>query len=133
MDKRRNLSPEVRAARAAARAETRTVRAYLEGLKSSKQGNRGRKSPEKELEAVQAQLKTETDQIQKLSLIQRRIDAEKRLSEAPEPVDMEALEAGFIEAAKSYSARKGISYKAWREMGVPAATLSRSGIARTRS
>ncbi len=131
MDKRRNLSPEVRAARAAARAQTKAVRAYLEALHSSA-GRRGRrKSPQKELEEVQEKLENESDQLQRLALIQQRIDAEKRRAE--DPGDINALEAEFVNAAKSYSTRKGISYKAWREMGVAAAVLSKSGIARTRS
>ncbi len=133
MDKRRNLSPEVRAARAAARAETRAVRAYLEGLQSSKDRRRVRKSPQEELMAVEAQLQSESDQIARLNLVQRRINAKRRLAEEKAPVDMATLEASFAEVAKSYSARRSISYKAWREMGVPAALLTRSGIARTRS
>jgi hypothetical protein len=97
-------------------------------------GRRGRrKSPQDELAEVQAQLETESDQLQRLSLIQKRLDAETRLSEYQDPVDIEALETQFVTVAKSYSARKGISYKAWREMGVPASVLSKSGIARTRS
>ena len=133
MDKRRNLSPEVREARAAARAETRAVRGYLEGLQASA-GRRGRRSsPQEELAAVQAQLESESDQILRLNLIQKRIDAEGRLSEHRDPVDIEALEAEFVKIAKSYSDRKGISYKAWREMGIAASVLSKSGIARTRS
>ena len=133
MDKRRNLSPEVREARAAARAQTRAVRAYLEALQASG-GRRGRrKSPQQELAEVKAHLETEADQLQRLNLIQKRIDAEKRLAEYKDPVDINALEAQFVKVANSYSARKGISYKAWREMGVAAAVLSKSGVARTRS
>ncbi|MCE2527063.1 MAG: hypothetical protein J4G00_05990 [Actinomycetia bacterium] len=133
MDKRRNLSPEVRAARAAARAETRAVRVYLEGLQASV-GHRGRrKPPQQELAEVQAQLETESDQLRRLSLIQKRIDAQRRLAEYKDPVAIDALEAEFVNVAKSYSARKGISYKAWREMGVAAAVLSKGGIPRTRS
>ena len=132
MDKRSNLSPEVKEARAAARSETRAVRGYLEGLQTTSARRGRRKSPQQELDAVQAQLGTESDQIRRLALIQKRIDAEQRLSESSDPVDMEALESEFVRVAKSYSARKGISYKAWREMGVPAAVLGKSGIARTR-
>ena len=132
MDRRKNLSPEVREARAAARAETRAVRAYLEGLESSRKPRRS-KSPRQELTAVQEKLQTESDQIQKLHLIQRRIDAERRIANAPPPVDMAALEEMFVKVAKSYSTRRGVSYKAWREMGVPASVLVRSAISRTRS
>ena len=132
MDKRSNLSPEVKQARAAARAETRAVRKYLEGLQATASRRGRRKSPQQELESVQAQLDVESDQIQKLALVQRRIDAERRLSEAADPIDIEALESEFAKVARSYSDRKGISYKAWREMGVAAAVLGKSGIARTR-
>ena len=37
-------------------------------------------------------------------------------------------ERAFVEAAAPYGERKGISYKAWREVGVPAAVLKRAGI-----
>ncbi|MDE0673689.1 MAG: hypothetical protein OXI06_01235, partial [bacterium] len=76
---------------------------------------------------MQRQLDVESDQIRKLALIQRRIDAERRLAESSDPIDMEALESGFVKAARSYSDRRGISYKAWREMGVAAAVLGKSG------
>ena len=132
MDKRSNLSPEIKEARAAARSETRAVRGYLEVLQTTSARRGRRKSPQQELDEVQAQLGTESDQIQRLALIQKRIDAEQRLSESSDPVDMEALESEFVRVAKSYSARKGISYKAWREMGVSAAVLGKSGVARTR-
>ena len=132
MDKRSNLSPEVKQARAAARAETRAVRKYLEGLQAISARRRRRKSPQQELEAVQAQLEVESGQIQRLALIQRRIDAERRLAESSDPIDMEALESEFVKIARSYSDRKGISYKAWRETGVSASVLGKSGIARTR-
>ncbi len=132
MDKRSNLSPEVKQARAAARAETRAVRKYLEGLQATSARRGRRKSPQQELEAVQAQLEVESDQIQRLALIQRRIDAERRLAESSDPIDIEALESEFVKIARSYSDRKGISYKAWRETGVSASVLGKSGIARTR-
>ena len=40
--------------------------------------------------------------------------------------------AARLLAAKGYSERKGISYAAWREAGVPAATLKAAGISRGR-
>jgi hypothetical protein len=45
-------------------------------------------------------------------------------------VDLDALEKDFVDAARSYSDRKGISYAAWRELGVSASTLRRAGVAR---
>ena len=45
---------------------------------------------------------------------------------------MDALETAFVDVAKSYSERQGIGYQSWREVGVPAAVLSRAGITRRR-
>ena len=45
---------------------------------------------------------------------------------------MDTLEEAFVGAASEYSDRKGISYSAWRELGVPAAVLKRAGVKRTR-
>ena len=46
-------------------------------------------------------------------------------------VDLGAIEGAFVEVAASYSKRQGISYAAWREVGVPAAVLKRAGISRS--
>ena len=46
------------------------------------------------------------------------------------PVDLRKLEGDFVEVAKSYAERKGISYASWRDVGVPAATLTKAGIKR---
>ena len=42
----------------------------------------------------------------------------------------DVLEDEFVDAASGYSQRKGISYTAWRELGVPASVLKRAGIGR---
>jgi hypothetical protein len=42
------------------------------------------------------------------------------------------LAANFVAYAKSYSDRKGISYTAWRQFGVPADVLRKAGIQETR-
>ena len=47
-----------------------------------------------------------------------------------DPADMEALEAGFIAVARPYSERKGLSYAAWRAVGVKPRVLRAAGIAR---
>ena len=44
--------------------------------------------------------------------------------------DLTALEKDFVKSAKSYSQRKGITYGAWREFGVPAEVLRKAGISR---
>ena len=49
---------------------------------------------------------------------------------APGQTLLTQLEAEFVKFAKSYSERKAISYAAWREVGVSAATLKAAGIGR---
>jgi hypothetical protein len=65
-----------------------------------------------------------------IDLRQARLDAEQALAGAEETVDRAKLEMGFVRNAKAYTKRKGISYAAWREAGVPAATLKKAGIGR---
>ena len=48
-----------------------------------------------------------------------------------EKVDPASLEAGFVKIAKSYSNRKGISYTAWRAVGVQPNVLKKAGIPRS--
>jgi hypothetical protein len=38
-----------------------------------------------------------------------------------------------VETARTYGERKGITYAAWRELGVPPAVLKRAGIGRAAS
>ena len=40
------------------------------------------------------------------------------------------FEEGFVEVAASFSERRGISYAAWREIGIAPAVLRRAGISR---
>ena len=47
-----------------------------------------------------------------------------------EKVDLSALESAFVKTAGKYSERKGISYAAWRQLGVSADTLKKAGITR---
>ena len=58
-------------------------------------------------------------------------DLEAALARSEETIDLTELEDAFAEAAAAYGDRKGITYGAWREVGVPAAMLKRAGISRT--
>ncbi len=60
------------------------------------------------------------------------MDLEQEFStlQAGDSVDLSELEAGFVQAAKGYSGRKGISYAAWREAGVEPRVLKAAGISR---
>ena len=46
-------------------------------------------------------------------------------------IDMSDLEASFVDHAAAYGGRLSISYAAWREVGVSAATLKAAGIPRS--
>ncbi|HEX3948148.1 MAG TPA: hypothetical protein VHW47_10605 [Acidimicrobiales bacterium] len=70
--------------------------------------------------------------LNRLHLVQEQRDLEAELAQSDETVDLTALEKEFVKVAKDYGARKGISYSAWRAVGVSAPILEKSGIARTR-
>lgn len=114
------------------RTQSRAVSAYLEALDQHRP-KRGRKrttdSIDKRLAAIEGDLAT-ANPIRRLSLIQERIDLTAERGQMGETVDLTAYEDAFVDAAPDYSQRKGISYGAWRELGVPAAVLKRAGISR---
>ncbi len=129
----KNITPEHKAAMAAGRSEGRQIRNYLEALQDSKPKRGRRRTVESvttRLSAIEDEL-TNADPMRRLSLVQERIDLSQELQrlEAPE-VDMTALEEQFVGSAKAYGERKGISWTAWREVGVPSSVLSRAGISR---
>ena len=126
------MTDEHKAALAEGRAQGRAVRAYLEALETHKP-KRGRKrtpdSMRARLGVIDATI-DDADPMARLQMVQERIDLTAALEAAEQVVDLTALEDGFVEAAKAYGDRKGISYAAWREVGVPTAVLKRAGISR---
>jgi len=68
--------------------------------------------------------------IKRLELVQERIDIEKALASADESFDITELEQNFVEVAAAYGQSKGISYSAWREIGVAPGVLKQAGITR---
>lgn len=114
------------------RTQSRAIAAYLDALESHKP-KRGRKrtpeSVDKRLEAIDKQLGS-ANAIKRLSLIQERLDLLREKDSMGVEVDLSAFEDDFVAAAAGYSERKGISYAAWRELGVPPAVLKRAGISR---
>lgn len=128
----KNITPEHKAAMAAGRAEGRAIKTYLEALESNKPRRGRRRTPESinaRLEKIDQELQG-ADPMKRLSLIQERLDLLAELDQLQEPIDMTALEEQFVIAAKGYSERKGISWAAWREVGVPASVLERGGVSR---
>lgn len=127
------MSEEHKAALAAGRRESRVVKSYLDALGSRRPGRPVTKETvTNKIAGIEEKLSVETDPIKKLELTQARLDAEDQLASLSEGEDLAALETEFAEVAKSYSERKGISYSAWREIGVPAPVLKAAGIPRTR-
>lgn len=130
--KKRIVTNEHKAAMAEGRTQSRAIAAYLDALETHKP-KRGRKrtpdSIDKRLAAIDRSLES-ANPIKRLSLIQERLDLLNEKASLEGNVDLSAFEDQFVGAAKGYSERKGISYAAWRELGVPPAVLKRAGISR---
>lgn len=131
---RNPMSDEHKAALAEGRNQGRSVRRYLEALDAHKP-KRGRKrtpeSMQKRLDRIDIEL-AGADPLKRLQLIQERLDLKTELDASGEKIDLSGLEQGFVDAAAAYSARKGISYAAWRELGVEPGVLKRAGVSRSR-
>ncbi len=127
------MTDEHKAALAAGRAQGLAVKNYLEGLETTRP-RRGRKRTAETINAqiasVEAQLANAAP-LARLNLIQQRMDliADRDALSGP-AVDIAALEAEFVKVAAGYSRSKGISYAAWREIGVDPAVLKEAGISR---
>lgn len=129
----RKMSDDHKAALAEGRAQGRAVRLYLEALAANKP-KRGRKrtkdSIQKRLAVIEQELPT-AEPLSRLLLTQERFDLEAELSTSEGPVvDLDALEKDFVASAAPYAARKGLSYAAFREVGVTPAVLAKAGIKR---
>lgn len=127
------MSSAHKAALAEGRNQGRAVRRYLEALDAHKPRRGRRRTPEsikKRLGTIDADI-ANADPLRRLQLVQERLDLEQELATSETKVDLSGLESDFVKAAPGYSERKGISYQAWRELGVPAATLKAAGISRS--
>lgn len=112
------------------RAQHAAVGAYLKTLEVDRRTRR--RSPERIaqlLDDVTARIPG-ADVVERLELVQRRIDLENEAAALDSEPDVDELETSFVAAAGPFGDRKGISYAAWREVGVPAALLRRAGITR---
>ncbi len=130
--KGRPMSDEHKAAMAEGRAQGRAVRAYLEALETHKP-KRGRKrtpaTMQARIETIDSTIDA-ADPVKRLQMIQERMDLDQAIDAAETTVDLSALEDTFADTAKGYGERNGISYAAWRKVGVSAAMLKKAGIGR---
>ncbi len=117
------------------RLSARPIKQYLEALETNKPKRGRKRTPDsitRRLERIDEEITTASP-VKKLELTQERMNLSTELSNMQAPVDMSAIEDEFVAAAKAYGEHKGISYAAWREIGVPAAVLKRAGISRAAS
>jgi len=110
------------------------VRRYLVALEKH-QPKRGRPRTPKTLEDRIRKIDAEYEQadpLRRLHLEQRRLDLENQLAElvAAQGEAPAQLEDAFAEAASDYAAKHGITYAAWRRLGVPARVLRKAGVSR---
>ena len=126
------MSAQHKEALAQGREQGRAVRRYLEAIEATRP-RRGRKrtpdSIRRRLDSIEERLAS-ADPLSRLHLVQERMDLQAELAAGNDKVDLSALEKAFVGAAAEYGRRKGISYAAWREMGVDAAVLAQAGIVR---
>lgn len=129
---KKSMSSDHKEALAVGRAEGRAIRAYLEALESNRP-KRGRKRTKESitarLEALSAQLES-ADPLKRLQLAQEELDLTEELERMDQGTDLNELETEFVKVARSYAQRKGITYAAFREVGVSAAVLKEAGISR---
>ena len=116
----------------AEKTEVAAVRDYLKALEQNAPRRGRRRTPEsveRQLAVLEGEMEG-TSVTKRLDLIQQRIDLEADLETLQQAgsVDLSALEAGFATHAAAYGGRRGISYTAWREVGVSPATLKSAGI-----
>lgn len=129
-----NMTDDHKAALDRGRKEGRAVKEYLEALEA----NRPKRGRKRTTESIGARLErignelADAAPVQRLQLVQERMDLEAELAAMDEVIDLSALEQAFVDVAQAYSERKGISYGAWREIGVDAAVLKRAAVRRTR-
>jgi hypothetical protein len=132
--KKTPMSEAHKAALAKGREEGRIVRQYLEALESSKPRRGRKRTPDsitKRLATIDRQL-PEADPLTRLHLVEEKQRLEAELAQGGQTVDLAALEKNFVKVARLYGERKGISYSAWRTVGVSAAVLTQAKIPRTR-
>ena len=126
------MSDSHKAALAKGRVEGKAVREYLEALRANKPVRGRKRTPDsiaKRLSVIVGEIGG-VDAVKELRLVQERIDLEAELATMGAHIDMTVLEADFVKVAKAYGERTGVSYAAWRAVGIAPATLKAAGITR---
>jgi hypothetical protein len=113
----------------------RVVRRYLGALEASR-SSRGKR---RTIEGISArllkidELLVSADSLTRLHLTQERIDLHAelvRITNGQDP-DLSSAEKEFVQVARQYGHLAGVTYAAWRQVGVDAEVLEHAGIMRT--
>lgn len=129
--KRHPFSAEQKESLSEGREQSKIVRRYLEAIELAKP-KRGRK---RTLESITRQLNSIDNTIKnahplnRLHLTQKKIELTQELERMKNSPNISKLESDFISVAMDYSKRKGISFPAWKELGVSQEVLAKAGIA----
>ncbi len=130
---KKQVSDAQKKAMAQGRVDGRVVKTYLQALEENRP-KRGRKrtpaSIAKKLAEINATI-SDADPLKRVNLAQERINLQNELAARENASELGDLEKQFVKVAAGYSERKGISYAAWREVGVPAQVLKEAGISRS--
>lgn len=118
----------------AAADQTRLVRRYLSAIEASRPGRATRRAQEAVTSRIAKvdELLVSADPLARVHLTQERIELQTeqvRLGNGSQ-VDLDQLERDFVRVARSYSDRHGLTYAAWRQVGVATDVLDRAGIFR---
>jgi hypothetical protein len=127
------MTPAHKKALAEGRELGRGVKNYLEAMEANRPKRGRQRTPDsikKRLAAIRAAV-PDSPPLQRLQLVQEELDLEAALERLQAKVDLSGLEREFVRVARPYSERKGISYAAWRELGVSADVLKKAGITRS--
>lgn len=127
------MSKEHKAALVQGRREAKAIKDYLEAIGHRRPGRPVTVDRLKaKLATIEDRLEAEDDVLRRVDLHQAKIEAGRALANSTEAADLAGLEKDFVSVVAAYSERKGISYGAWRQQGVPAPVLKKAKIAQTR-
>ena len=126
------ITEEQKIAMQVGRIEVTIVRNYLNSLREKAKPGRRRtvESVERAQQRVDEKIDGCRDPYDLLLLIQERRDLADEHARLEAARNDDVLRDEFIAIAKDFSDRKGVSYEAWREVGVPAAVLQQAGVKR---
>lgn len=126
----KNMTDEHKRRMQEGRTVSKVVKTYLAALEVHRP-KRGRKVTKESMEAQIADIENklaEAKPIERLKLIQRKMDLTANIEALADEFDLAPLEAEFVRVGKEYARGAKISKKAFIAIGVPADVLKKAGI-----